>query len=122
MLREAEQLYSLLREEGKEPVVYVIGRKGVNYYRFRRREVEASWTGFSEQPTYADAAEAARTLVAAFMADEDDDEQSVDELHSGVHAVQEPGYADAFKHGGWRPLVVEYKEDEAVAGRGSAAL
>jgi F-type H+-transporting ATPase subunit gamma len=80
VLKEAERLQSLLREQGKEPVLYVIGRKGVNYYRFRRRPVEASWTGFSEEPTYADAAEAARTLVAAFMA-EQDDENSVDELH-----------------------------------------
>ena len=40
VLKEAEALYSLLREEGKEPVVYVIGRKGVNYYRFRNREVQ----------------------------------------------------------------------------------
>ena len=39
VLKEAEALYSLLREEGKEPVIYVIGRKGVNYYRFRNREV-----------------------------------------------------------------------------------
>jgi F-type H+-transporting ATPase subunit gamma len=80
VLREAEQLQSLLREQGKEPVLYVIGRKGVNYYRFRRRQVEAAWTGFSEEPSYADAAEAARTLVAAFMA-EQDDASSVDELH-----------------------------------------
>jgi F-type H+-transporting ATPase subunit gamma len=68
VLREAEQLQSLLREQGKEPVLYVIGRKGVNYYRFRRRKVAASWTGFSEQPEYSDAAEVARVLVAAFMA------------------------------------------------------
>lgn len=89
VLKEAEQLQSLLREQGKEPVLYVIGRKGVNYYRFRRREVEQSWTGFSEQPSYADAAEAARTLVAAFMAgsddtadgDGDDQARGVDELH-----------------------------------------
>ena len=51
VLREAEQLQTMLREQGKEPVLYVIGRKGVNYYRFRKREVAASWTGFSEQPT-----------------------------------------------------------------------
>lgn len=94
VLKEAEQLQSLLREQGKEPVLYVIGRKGVNYYRFRRRKVEQSWTGFSEQPHYADAAEAARTLVGAFMAGSDDtvgpdgqrgagDDgvQGVDELH-----------------------------------------
>ena len=89
VLREAEQLQSLLREQGKEPVLYVIGRKGVNYYRFRKRKVEASWTGFSEQPQYADAAEAARTLVSAFMAGADDTAdgagedgiEGVDELH-----------------------------------------
>ncbi len=96
VLREAEQLQSLLREQGKEPVLYVIGRKGVNYFRFRKREVVASWTGFSEQPTYADAAEAARVLVAAFMAGagerdaeeaaefagtETEDVEAVDELH-----------------------------------------
>lgn len=87
VLREAEGLQSLLREQGKEPVLYVVGRKGVSYYRFRRRKVEASWTGFSEQPTYADAAEVARVLVAAFMAgtprvdDAAEDATSVDELH-----------------------------------------
>lgn len=87
VLKEAEGLQSLLREQGKEPVLYVVGRKGVSYYRFRRRPVEASWTGFSEQPTYADAAEVARTLVAAFMASEDSTDESgepttsVDELH-----------------------------------------
>jgi F-type H+-transporting ATPase subunit gamma len=68
VLREAEQLQSLLRDQGKEPVLYVIGRKGVNYYRFRRRPVVASWTGFSEQPSYADASEVSNVLVAAFMA------------------------------------------------------
>ena len=94
VLKEAEALYSLLREEGKEPVIYVIGRKGVNYYRFRNREVEESWTGFSEQPTYPDAAEAARTLVEAFMADDGRREQRR-RAAPGVHAVQEHGHADA---------------------------
>ncbi|SDF69807.1 F0F1 ATP synthase subunit gamma [Pseudonocardia oroxyli] len=87
VLKEAEQLQSLLREQGKEPVLYVIGRKGVSYYRFRRRPVAASWTGFSEQPSYEDAAVAARELVTAFMAGQDDAEgnadgvEGVDELH-----------------------------------------
>jgi F-type H+-transporting ATPase subunit gamma len=113
VLREAEHLYSLLREEGKEPVVYVIGRKGVNYYRFRRRKVEASWTGFSEQPTYADAAEAARTLVASFMADEDD-EQSVDELHL-VYTQFKNLVTQTPQARRMAPMVVEYKEDEPAA-------
>jgi F-type H+-transporting ATPase subunit gamma len=88
VLKEAEQLQSLLREQGKEPVLYVIGRKGVNYYRFRRREVEQSWTGFSEQPTYADAAEAARTLVASFMAGSDDTVEPDGEHGSGEDRVR----------------------------------
>jgi F-type H+-transporting ATPase subunit gamma len=111
VLREAEHLYSLLREEGKEPVIYVVGRKGVNYYRFRRRKVEASWTGFSEQPTYADAAEAARTLVAAFMAGEDDDEQSVDELHL-VYTQFKNLVTQTPSARRMAPMVVEYTEDE----------
>jgi F-type H+-transporting ATPase subunit gamma len=111
VLREAEHLYSLLREEGKEPVVYVVGRKGVNYYRFRRRKVEASWTGFSEQPTYANAAEAARTLVAAFMAGEDDDEQSVDELHL-VYTQFKNLVTQTPSARRMAPMVVEYTEDE----------
>jgi F-type H+-transporting ATPase subunit gamma len=88
VLKEAEQLQSLLREQGKEPVLYVIGRKGVNYYRFRRREVAQSWTGFSEQPSYENAAEAARTLVAAFMAGSDDTVSADGERGAGGDGVQ----------------------------------
>ena len=114
MLKEAEALYSLLREEGKEPVIYVIGRKGVNYYRFRNREVKESWTGFSEQPTYPDAAEAARTLVEAFMAD-DDDENSVDELHL-VYTQFKNMVTQTPQARRMAPMVVEYVEDEDLFG------
>lgn len=98
VLRTAEELQELLREQGKEPVLYVLGQKGVGYYRFRGREVEQSWTGFSQQPGYEDAAQASRLMVASFLAgtehaveleghDDDADgpetiaEQGVDELH-----------------------------------------
>ena len=89
VLKEAEALQGLLREQGKDPVLYVIGRKGVNYYRFRRREVTASWTGFSEQPSYANAAEVTRALVAAFMAGagERDEEAAVAEAGAEAEAV-----------------------------------
>jgi F-type H+-transporting ATPase subunit gamma len=89
VLRRAEELFSLLREEGKNPVLYVIGRKALGYYNFRRRTVKESWTGFSERPTYDHAKEIAETLVTAFMAGADDDGDDpgpdgilgVDELH-----------------------------------------
>jgi F-type H+-transporting ATPase subunit gamma len=92
-LKTAEELMARLRSEGKTPVLYVIGRKGVTYYRFRGREIEASWTGFSEQPTFADARNVGDLLVQTFLAgaeetvdSEDhehgpDDIQGVDELH-----------------------------------------
>ncbi|MER7077033.1 ATP synthase F1 subcomplex gamma subunit [Saccharopolyspora kobensis] len=89
VIKAAEELQSLLREQGKEPVLYVVGRKGEAYYRFRQREVEASWTGFSDRPDYSDAAEIGETLVKAFLAGADDylddggadGKLGVDELH-----------------------------------------
>jgi hypothetical protein len=42
-----------LRADGKEVALYVVGRKGVGYYRFRNRPIEASWTGFSERPSFS---------------------------------------------------------------------
>src|ERR671921_2611862 len=89
VLRRTEELLGLLRNEGKEPVLYVVGRKGETYYRFRDREFADSWTGFSEQPNYSDAQEVGSPLIDAFTAGEDDDESGagadgilgVDELH-----------------------------------------
>lgn len=89
VLRRAEELFSLLREEGKNPVLYVVGRKALGYYSFRQRTVTESWTGFSERPTYEDAKAIADTLVTAFMSGADDEGDDagadgilgVDELH-----------------------------------------
>ena len=39
VLRQAEELQQLLRDEGKEVKLYVVGRKGITYYRFRNREL-----------------------------------------------------------------------------------
>jgi F-type H+-transporting ATPase subunit gamma len=77
-LRTAERLVDSLRRDGKEPVLYVIGRKGVAYYRFRGRPVAASWTGFSERPAVENAREVARTLIEAFVEGSPD---GVDELY-----------------------------------------
>lgn len=78
VLRRAEELQSLLREDGKEPALYVIGRKALSYYTFRQREVAASWTGFSERPEYVNAAEAAGPIVRAFRAGSAEDEDARD--------------------------------------------
>ena len=71
LIRAAEELHALLREEGKSVALYLTGRKAVRYYTFRQRPIEQSWTGFSEQPSYADAATAGNVLVRAFLAGAD---------------------------------------------------
>ncbi|GAA4248276.1 F0F1 ATP synthase subunit gamma [Dactylosporangium darangshiense] len=71
-IRTAEQLISKLRQDGKQVALYVAGRKGVAYYRFRGREIAGSWTGFSEQPRYDNAAEIGETLIEAFVNGADD--------------------------------------------------
>jgi F-type H+-transporting ATPase subunit gamma len=86
-IKRAEELMALLRKEGKEPVLYVIGRKGVGYYRFRNRPIEASWTGFSEKPTFADAREVGETLITAFAAGSADPEGNAE--NEGVTGIDE---------------------------------
>jgi F-type H+-transporting ATPase subunit gamma len=78
-LRTAEQLMARLREDGRDPLPYVVGRKGLAYYRFRRREIGESWSGFSEQPQYSDAKAVADALIDAFRAGSEDG--GVDEIH-----------------------------------------
>ncbi|KAA0921918.1 MULTISPECIES: F0F1 ATP synthase subunit gamma [unclassified Rhodococcus (in: high G+C Gram-positive bacteria)] len=68
VLKETEELFQLLRSQGKDPVIYVLGAKGLGYYTFRERDVKGAWTGFSQEPGYADAAKASRHLVELFMA------------------------------------------------------
>src|SRR5215213_1558394 len=89
VLRRTEELLALLRQEGKEPVLYVVGRKGETYYSFRDREMAETFTGFSEQPGYEDAQKVGTALIDVFTAGEDDEDDSggadgilgVDELH-----------------------------------------
>lgn len=87
VLRRSEELFSLLRAEGKTPELYVVGRKALNYYKFRNWDITQSWTGFSEQPSYDNAAAIASTLVETFMAGADSagaessNGVGVDELH-----------------------------------------
>lgn len=67
-IRTTEQLIARLNEDGKQVALYVVGRKGTAYYRFRGRDIEASWTGFSGQPTFADARRIGESLIEAFLA------------------------------------------------------
>jgi F-type H+-transporting ATPase subunit gamma len=113
--RRAEELFSLLRESGKTPVLYTVGRKAQGYYTFRNWDISESWTGFSERPSYEDAATVAETLVDAFMAGveengEQDSAASVDELHIVYTEFKSMMSQSAEAHR-IAPMVVEYVED-----------
>ncbi len=68
VIRESERLITALRDDGKEPVVYLSGRKALGFYSFRNRAYEQSWTGKSDEPEFDVAREIGQTLVDAFIA------------------------------------------------------
>ena len=78
-IKQAEQLAVLLGNEGKEVVRYVIGGRGASYYRFRGIELAGTWSGFSDNPQYGDAAAVADTVIADF--EKGGENGGVDELH-----------------------------------------
>lgn len=72
VLREADRLVGQLREEGRDPVLYVCGRRGESYYHFRGVEVVKSWTGESDNPSIAMSDDVASTLLRRYLAPADD--------------------------------------------------
>jgi len=79
IIKEGEALNSLLKDEGLAAKHYLVGRKSVGFYKFRERPIAASWTGFTDQPTYENAKEIADTVIEAFKSDFD--KGGVDEIH-----------------------------------------
>jgi F-type H+-transporting ATPase subunit gamma len=119
VFRRSEELFALLRSEGKEPVLYTVGRKALGYYRFRNWDVVDSWTGFSEQPDYGNAQEIASTLVDAFTAGMDDEGDNpgednilgVDELHIVFNEFKSMMSQTAVARR-VAPMVVEYSDED----------
>ncbi|MFB7594237.1 F0F1 ATP synthase subunit gamma [Streptomyces sp. NPDC056160] len=78
-IKAAEQLTERLEREGKQVDTYIVGRRGVAHYNFRERTIAESFTGFTDEPTYADAKTVAAPLIEAI--EKDTAEGGVDELH-----------------------------------------
>jgi F-type H+-transporting ATPase subunit gamma len=104
VLRTAEELQARLREDGVEPKLYVTGRKGLGYYRFRRRPIEQSWTGFSDRPSYEDARAVVDALVEAFL------DHRVDQIHAVFTDFVSAGTQRAVARR-FVPLVIEEVEE-----------
>jgi F-type H+-transporting ATPase subunit gamma len=78
-IKESAELIAKLKSEGKEVVPYLVGRKAVSYYKFRKREYAADWTGFTDRPTFDAAREIGERVTGDFIAGSE--EGGVDELH-----------------------------------------
>jgi F-type H+-transporting ATPase subunit gamma len=72
IVRRAIALERELRGEGKQVRWVAVGRRGVGSLRFRRFELAAEFTGFTDQPRYADA-QAIAHRVAELYTDEEVD-------------------------------------------------
>ncbi|MFE1755025.1 F0F1 ATP synthase subunit gamma [Streptomyces anandii] len=78
-IKAAEQLTARLEREGRQVDTYIVGRRGVAHYNFRERKITESWTGFTDEPSYADAKQVAAPLIEAIEKETADG--GVDELH-----------------------------------------
>lgn len=99
ILRLAQRRLQEIRDAGQEPALFVVGRKGREYFRFRKTDLDGSWIGFSELPGYDNAVEVADAMSAAFLTGgdgtvsaENEDETStitVPESAEGLSGVDE---------------------------------
>ncbi|WP_030223826.1 F0F1 ATP synthase subunit gamma [Streptomyces sp. NRRL WC-3626] len=78
-IKAAERLTERLEREGRQVDTYIVGRRGVAHYNFREREIAETFTGFTDEPSYADAKKVAAPLIEAIEKDTADG--GVDELH-----------------------------------------
>ncbi|MEW6059465.1 MAG: F0F1 ATP synthase subunit gamma [Actinomycetota bacterium] len=67
VIRLAEDVVARARAAGVQTVLYVAGKKGQSYFRFRGVPIEASWSGISEVPPFAAAEEIGRKLIDDFV-------------------------------------------------------
>ena len=68
VIRRAERLVKEEQEAGREVRLYAIGRKAETYFRYRGIVPAHTWTGVSDQPTYAAAQEVGRAITEDYVA------------------------------------------------------
>jgi F-type H+-transporting ATPase subunit gamma len=61
-------------------VFFASGRRGVSTLKFRKRDPQGEWVGFTDRPAYADAREIAEGLMTAYV---DGDVDQVEVFYNG---------------------------------------
>jgi F-type H+-transporting ATPase subunit gamma len=79
VLKESEKLAEKLRGEGKEVIPYLVGRKAVGFYKFRRRTFAQEWEGNSDRPSFEVARGIGQRITDDFVKEYEDG--GVDEVH-----------------------------------------
>ena len=66
ILRVAERTIREEESQGRTVKLYLLGRKGNSYFRYRGRHAERSWSDVSDTPAYEDAETAADAVMNAY--------------------------------------------------------
>lgn len=74
VLRRGEDVVAAVEARGLNPVMYIVGKKGIGYFRFRGVEMRQQWQGFSEVPSYDKAVMIGRAIIDDFA------DETIDEL------------------------------------------
>ncbi|MDT7507819.1 F0F1 ATP synthase subunit gamma [Bifidobacterium sp. H6bp22N] len=67
VIRETESLLARLDQQGRQPQLFVYGRRGVSYYRYRNRSIVKTWEGDSDRPGVDVAREISQALLETYM-------------------------------------------------------
>ncbi|NEG70322.1 F0F1 ATP synthase subunit gamma [Bifidobacterium choloepi] len=79
IIHETEDLLDRLDKQGKQPELFVYGRRGVTYYKYRKRNLARTWEGDTEKPGVEVADAISSALLDAYM--KPADEGGVSELY-----------------------------------------
>jgi F-type H+-transporting ATPase subunit gamma len=72
IIRAGNRRLRELQDDGKQVLWYAVGRRGVSSLQFRNFDLDASWTGFTDRPSFADARAVADGLASAYVDDKVD--------------------------------------------------
>ncbi len=72
MQRAAERAIAREQAAGRDYRLVAVGRKGNNFFRYRKYRLDGSFAGFSETPTYEDARAIAAELMSRYESGEID--------------------------------------------------
>ncbi len=109
IIREGMRTAVRVRDEGAEPVFFVVGRKGVSALTFRKQELAGEYVGFTDRPAFSDARDIGEALTA----------QYVDEGVDRVEMIYNRFVSPLTQHV-WRQILLPLQQAEVV-GEGAEA-